>query len=337
MDAPLTSLGHPGAVGARSQVIPNADCHTAAQGSPFGFFPGRKLFTICTHRARGGSVSNMRSIWKGSITFGLVTIPIAVYPATSSTEKISFNMLRKSDLSPIRFKRVAEADGREVPWDQIVKGYQYEKGKYVVMDEKDFEAVELESTSTISIQDFVDVKQINPIYFHTPYYLEPMKGGEGAYVLLRDVLAETQKVGVAKVAMRNREHLAAVKANGSLLVMELMHFAQEISPAEGIRVPPQKAVGAREKEMAKTLLEQLTTEWEPERYHDDYAAALTKLIEQKIKAGGKGLTGQKPRTAAATNVIDLAKVLQESLAAAGKSKPAAPRKKKRNASHTRAA
>src|SRR5215217_2033125 len=121
----------------------------------------------------------MRSIWKGSISFGLVTIPIAVYPATSSREKISFNMLRKRDLSPIRFKRVAETDGKEVPWEEIVKGYQYEKGKYVIFEEKDFEAVELKSTDTISIQDFVDLNQINPIYFHTPYYLEPMKGGNG--------------------------------------------------------------------------------------------------------------------------------------------------------------
>src|SRR5690606_14561339 len=125
----------------------------------------------------------------------------------SSAEKVSFNMLRKGDLSPIKFKRVAETDGKEVPWDQIVKGYQYEKGKYVVFEDKDFEAIELESTKTVSIQDFVDEREINPIFFQTPYYLEPMKGGDSAYALLRDVLAETGKVGIAKVALRNREHL----------------------------------------------------------------------------------------------------------------------------------
>src|SRR5215218_7643685 len=156
----------------------------------------------------------MRAIWKGAISFGLVTIPISVFPATSEKERVKFNMLRKTDLSPIRFKRVAEVDGEEVPWGEIVKGYQYEKGKYVVFEEKDFDAVELKSTNTVSIQDFVDVNQINPIFFHTPYYLEPMKGGTGAYALLRDVLAETEKVGIAKVALRNREHLAALKANG---------------------------------------------------------------------------------------------------------------------------
>ena len=280
----------------------------------------------------------MRSIWKGSISFGLVTIPIAVYPATSSREKISFNMLRKRDLSPIRFKRVAETDGKEVPWEEIVKGYQYEKGKYVIFEEKDFDAVELKSTDTISIQDFVDLNQINPIYFHTPYYLEPMKGGNAAYSLLRDVLSETKKVGIAKVALRNREHLAAVKAHGSLLVMELMHFAQEIASPDEIKVTAEKPIGSREKEMAKTLLNQMTTDWEPERYKDEYADAMMKLIEQKVAAGGKEVPGPKQKAQPATNVIDLVKVLQDSLAATGKAKPAtAAKKKKRTAGHTKAA
>jgi len=277
----------------------------------------------------------MRSIWKGSISFGLVTIPIAVFPATSSREKVSFNMLRKRDLSPIRFKRVAEVDGKEVPWEQIVKGYKYEKGKYVVLEEKDFDAVELESTNTIAIQDFVDQDQIDPIYFHTPYYLEPQKGGNAAYSLLRDVLAETNKVGIAKVAMRNREHLAAVKPYGAVLVMELMHFAQEISPADEIKVTAEKPLGSREKEMAKSLLNQMTSDWDPARYKDDYANALKKLIHQKIKAGGKEVPGKKATSHRATNVIDLVQVLQESLQATGKAKPvkvSGAKKKKKTAS-----
>jgi DNA end-binding protein Ku len=281
----------------------------------------------------------MRPIWKGSISFGLVTIPIAVLPATSSTEKISFKMLRKGDLSPIRYKRIAEVDGKEVPWADIVKGYEYEKGKFVVFEEKDFDAVELASTESISIQDFVEVDQINPIFFHTPYYLEPMKGGAAAYGLLRDVLAETGKVGIAKVAMRNREHLAAIKANGALLVMELMHFAHEISPAEEIKVPAEKKVGSREIEMAKTLVNQMSSEWEPERYKDDYAEAMMKLIDQKVKAGGKEIPGAKRQATAATNVVDLVKVLQESLSAAGKTKSPAPRaaKGKKRTTHKHAA
>lgn len=274
----------------------------------------------------------MRPIWKGSISFGLVTIPIAVLPATSSSEKVSFKLLRKGDLSPIRYKRIAEVDGKEVPWAEIVKGYQYEKDKFVVFDEKDFDSVELESTDTIAIQDFVDVAQINPIFFNTPYYLEPMKGGGGAYALLRDVLAETGRVGIAKVTMRSREHLAAIKANGPLLVMELMHFAHEIAPAEAIKIPASKAIGAREKAMAKTLVDQMSADWEPERYKDEYTTALMKLIDQKIKAGGKEIPGQKRPAPAATNVVDLVKVLQESLSAAGKAKPAArPAKAKKRA------
>ena len=280
----------------------------------------------------------MRSIWKGSISFGLVTIPIAVFSATSSREKVSFNLLRRGDMSPIRFKRVAEVDGKEVPWENIVKGYQYEKGKYVIFEEKDFDAVELESTNTISIQDFVDEQKIDPLYFHTPYYLEPQKGGNAAYSLLRDVMAETGKVGIAKVAMRNREHLAAVRAHGGLLMMELMHFAQEIAPTDEIQVAAEKPVGSREKEMAKALLNQMTTDWEPERYKDEYADAVMKLIEQKIKAGGREVAGPKPASHKATNVIDLVQVLQESLAATGKTKATgSPKKKKRTARQTRAA
>jgi DNA end-binding protein Ku len=228
-------------------------------------------------------------------------------------------MLRKTDLSPIRYKRVAEVDGSEVPWEEIVKGYEYEKDKYVVFEDKDFDAIELTSTDTVAIQDFVDLDQIDPVYFHTPYYLEPMKGGAGAYALLRDVLAETEKVGIAKVAMRNREHLAAVKPERDLLVMELMHFAHEITPTDAIKVPAEKKIGAREKDMAKALIAQMATDWQPERYKDEYAEAVMKLVDEKIKAGGKEIPGQKKHAAAATNVVDLVKVLQESLAATGKS------------------
>ncbi len=269
----------------------------------------------------------MRTIWKGSISFGLVSIPIAVYPATSGAERVSFNMLRKGDLSPIKFKRVAEADGKEVPWEQIVKGYQYEKGQYVVFEDKDFDAVELESTHTIAIKDFVDEKEINPIFFQTPYYLEPMKGGDNAYALLRDVLAETGKVGIAKVTLRNREHLAAVKAQGNLLVMELMHFAQEIAPADAIKAPPAQSTGAREREMAKALIQHMSSEWNPDRYTDEYASAVMKLVDEKIKAGGKPVkTSAKSKPS--TNVIDLVQLLQESLAEKSKKPTKAPAKKK---------
>lgn len=264
----------------------------------------------------------MRPIWKGSISFGLVTIPVQVLPATSAAEKISFRMLRKKDLSPIKYRRVAEVDEKEVPWDEIVKGYEYEKGKFVVFTDEDFDQVELESVDSIAIQEFVDLAEINPIFFDKPYYIEPMKGGAAAYALLRDVLADTGKVGIAKVAMRGRQHLAAVKANGPLLVLELMHFPKEIAPAEGIKVPEGK-LGTREKDMAKMLVDQMSGHWDPDQYTDEYADAVMKLIDRKIAAGGKEVPGAPKRHApAATNVIDLVAVLQESLSKAGGGKSA---------------
>jgi DNA end-binding protein Ku len=169
-----------------------------------------------------------------------------------------------------------------------------------------------------------------------------MKGGAGAYALLRDVLTETGKAGIAKVAMRNREHLAAVKANGPLLVMELMHFAHEISPAEAIKVPAEKKLGTREHDMAKALVDQMSSPWKPEKYKDEYTTALMKLIEKKVKAGGKKITEPKRQTHAATNVVDLVEVLQQSLKSAGggagaKRTRAAPKTKKRATPHKHAA
>jgi DNA end-binding protein Ku len=270
----------------------------------------------------------MRPIWKGAISFGLVTIPVQIINATKR-EELKFKMLRKGDLSAINYKRVAEVDGKEVPWEDIVKGFEYDKGKFVVMEEKDFEKVDLQGTDSIEILDFVDVAGVNPIHFYKPYYIEPMKGGAAAYALLREVLSDTGKIGIAKVVIRNRQHLAAVKANGPLLVLELMHFASEITPAENVKVPAESTtVDKRALEMARTLVEQMTSKWEPERYTDDYATALMKVIEKKVEAGGKELPGTKKTHApAATNVIDLVAVLQKSLseASGGKSAQATER------------
>src|SRR6478609_4829279 len=195
----------------------------------------------------------MKAIWKGALSFGLVNIPIALFAATRS-EDLKFRLLRQSDLSPVNYKRVAEADGKEVPWDQIVKGYEYEKGKFVVLKDEDFKRVDVEATDTIDIVDFVELAEINPIYFMRPYYMEPLRGGGGAYALLRDVLAKTQKAGIAKVVIRTRQHLAAVKANGKLLVLELMHFADELINPSTLAVPAKKMPGRREAEMAETLV-----------------------------------------------------------------------------------
>ena len=260
----------------------------------------------------------MRPIWKGSISFGLVSIPVALVNA-SRQEDLKFKMLRAKDLSPINYKRVAETDGKEVPWDQIVKGYEYEKGKFIVLKDEDFRRVDLEATDTIDIVDFVDLGEINPIYFYKPYYLESQKGGAPAYKLLREVLARTNKVGIAKVIIRTRQHLAAVKANGDLLVLDLMRFEDELVAPSEVKAVEGKSLGAREVKMATTLVDQMSEAWSPGRYTDDYRSALMKLIDAKVKSGGKELP-HKDKAKPATNVIDLLSVLQESLAGSGKGK-----------------
>jgi DNA end-binding protein Ku len=260
----------------------------------------------------------MRPIWKGAISFGLVTIPVQIVNATNEAEKISFKMLRKGDLSPIRYRRVAEIDEKEVAWGDIVKGYEYEKGQFVVMDEKDFEKVDLKGTDSIEILDFVAEQEVEPIYFYKPYYIEPTKGGGPAYALLREVLADTGKIGIAKVIIRQRQHLAAVKAKGDLLVLELMHFAAEITPAEEVKVPAAKGADKRALAMARTLVEQMSTKWEPARYVDEYAEKMKELIDKKIAAGGHELPEAKKHAAPPTNVVDLVAVLEQSLGQAGK-------------------
>ena len=257
-----------------------------------------------------------RAIWKGSISFGLVNIPIALYPATRR-EEFKFRLLRKSDLSPVNYKRVAEKDGKEVPWDQIVKGYEYEKGKYVALKDEDFQRVDLEATQTVDIQDFVELDEIDPIFFYKPYYLEPQKGGDKAYVLLRDALKDSNKVGIAKVVIKTREYLAGVKPEDGALVLELMHFADELADMSTLHIPKKVEVGQREMNMAKSLIGSMSSKWNPEKYHDDYREALMEVIEEKVEAGGKEIEEKPKKAPKPTKVIDLVSVLQKSLEETG--------------------
>jgi DNA end-binding protein Ku len=252
----------------------------------------------------------MRAIWKGSISFGLVYIPIAVYPATKE-EKLSFRQLRATDLSPIKYKKVAEADSREVSADQIVKGFEYERGRYVVLKEEDFAKVRIESTHSIDITDFVDLGQVDPKFFYKPYFLEPQKGGEKAYSLLHRALSGTGKIGIAKVVISNREHLASVKPDGLFLILELMHFASEILSPEELKNGPVSAITDKELKMAQSLIESMCVPWEPEKYRDEYRTAVMEMIEQK--AQHREVAGKPAPAVRATNVVDLVKVLQESL------------------------
>src|SRR6267142_6768470 len=211
----------------------------------------------------------MRALWKGAISFGLVSIPVSLFPATRR-EELKFRLLRSSDLSPVNYKRVAEADGKEVPWDQIVKGYEYDKGKFVVLKDEDFRRADIEATQSVDIAEFVQLEEIDPMFFDRPYYLEPQKKGAKAYVLLREALRRSGKVGIAKVVIKTRQHLAAVKPVQNVLVLELMHFAEELINPVSLEIPGHVDIGAKELEMALELVDRMTGEWEPTKYTDDY-------------------------------------------------------------------
>jgi DNA end-binding protein Ku len=266
----------------------------------------------------------MRAIWKGSISFSLINIPISLYPATRR-EELKFRLLRASDLSPVNYKRVAEVDGKEVPWEEIVKGYEYEKGKFIVLKDEDFKRADIEATQSVDIMDFVELEEIDPIFFDRPYYLEPEKRGEKAYALLREALKKTGKVGVAKVVIKTRQHLAALKPEKNLLVLELMHFSEEIIDTGELKVPTDPHIGAKELDMATDLVGKMSDKWDPSKYKDEYRHALMEIIQEKVETGGKTPaargTPKKP-----TNVVDLVSVLQESLEHAGKSGSTAKRK-----------
>lgn len=252
-------------------------------------------------------------MWNGSISFGLVTIPVALYPATRRDE-LTFRLLRKSDHSPVNYKRVAQADGKEVPWEDIVKGYEYEKGKFVVLKDEDFKRVDLEAAAqTIDIMDFVDAQEINPMYFQKPYYLEPKKGGEKAYSLLREALRDSGKIGIAKVVIRTREHLAGVKAQGNAVILEIMHFDDELLDADSLKFPKAAHAKPREVGMAKKLIDGMTTKWDPDKYEDEYKTQLMSMIKEKVKHPEKKRSLPKAQKKP-SNIIDLMSVLEESLA-----------------------
>jgi DNA end-binding protein Ku len=277
----------------------------------------------------------MRALWKGAVSFGLVTIPVSLYPATRH-EELKFRLLRKSDQSPVNYKRVAEADGKEVPWDQIVKGYEYEKGKFVILKDEDFARVDVEATHSVNIMNFVSLDEVDPLLFYKPYYLEAGKGGDKAYVLLRDALVESGKIAISTVVIRTRQHLAAIKPQKKGLMLELMHFPEELIDASEFKEPVEKPVGKAEMQMAKQLIQSMTAGWKPEQYTDEYAQALEKMIEDKIEHGGKGMRAAVSKKTP-TNVVDLVSVLQQSIRQAEAKPKAVPVGKTKSARRKKAA
>ena len=254
----------------------------------------------------------MRPTWKGSISFGLVYIPVAGCIQPLARRRFRFpRQLRSSDLSPIRYKKVAEADSKEVPADQIVKGFEFERGRYVVLKDEDFEKVRIESTHSIDITDFVDLEQVDPKFFYKPYFLEPQKGGEKAYTVLHKALSGTGKIGIAKVVISNREHLAAVQPGWAVLDFGADALCHEILSTGVLNNGSATAVSDKELKMAQALIESMAVSWEPEKYRDEYRTALMEIIEQK--AQNKEIAAKAPAPPTPTNVVDLVKVLQDSL------------------------
>jgi DNA end-binding protein Ku len=256
-----------------------------------------------------------RAIWSGSISFGLLNVPVKLYSAVSR-KSVSFRELRESDKSRIRHKRVAEGDGKEVPYEQIVKGYEIAPEQYVVLTREELEELDPKKTRAIEIQDFVDLDEIDPIYFDHPYYLGPDKGAEKPYALLVKAMADSNKVAIARFVLRNRENLAAIRATGKVLTMATMRFADEVvSPNELDDVVPENGqkIGKREIEMARQLIESLSTDFEPGKYRDEYREELVALIERKAR--GEEIVESVSEEPKPTKAPDLMAALEESLAA----------------------
>ena len=254
-----------------------------------------------------------RSMWKGAISFGLVTIPVAVYPATEE-KTLRFNQLHDEDMGRIRQKRVCEKDGEIVDFDHIVKGYEYEKDRYIVLTDEDFDAVPVESSRAIDIVQFVDLEEIDPMLYKKSYYLVPDETGAKAYALLREAMSQDGKVGIAKVSFRDKEHLAALRFRDDAFVLETMYWPDEIRAAEFGDVDVNVKVRDQELEMARQLIEGLTADWNPEEFTDEYREALLRIVEAKINGEEIELVAAEPTA----KVVDLMAALKASVAAAKK-------------------
>jgi len=262
-----------------------------------------------------------RPIWKGTINFGLVSIPVALYSAEADGS-LDFDLLDRRDFSRVRYRRVNEKTGREVPWDEIVKGYEYEKGEYVALTDDDFVKANVKATQSIDILDFVDGADISPIYFDKPYYLVPLKNGRRAYALLREVMKRTGRVGIASVVIRSRQHLAALLVDGPMLILNLLRFSHELRDPSALAVPETgSAAGSnQELKMAEQLVETMAGKWNPKKYRDEYHQDLLQMIDKKIKSGQtKAIEPAEPaRRPKQGKVVDIMHLLRRSMEQAHK-------------------
>ncbi len=251
----------------------------------------------------------MRSIWSGAISFGLIYIPIKLFSGSEARD-LDFDMLRKGDLCPIRYVRVCQADGEEVEYKDIVKGYQFRKGDYVVVTDEDFKRAAPKKTQTIEIVAFIKESEVDAKLLEKPYFLEPVKGAAKAYALLREALKKTDKVAVARYILRTRERMCLLRAEGDMIVLLQMRWASEVRNPEGLELPPANEVQKKELDMAVRLVDQLTETFDPNEYHDTYTEALKQFIEDK--AAGKAKEPEEEEAIPA-EVTDLFAKLRESL------------------------
>jgi DNA end-binding protein Ku len=261
-----------------------------------------------------------RPIWSGAISFGLVNVPVKLFSAVTSKD-VRFHQLDGKSNSRIRQKRVSVATGEEVPYDDLVKAYEIAPDNYVTITPEELDALDPKATKTIDIEDFVDLDTIDPMYYDRPYYLVPDKGGQKAYALLRNAMRETNKVGIARMVLRTKQYLAAIRPVGNALVIETMLFADEVVPPDELDLPDEEVdVTEREEKMARSLIDSLTTEFEPDKYKDEYRERVLELIEQK--ASGQEIVREESAEEA-PRVVDLMAALEASLAAvkAGKGGP----------------
>jgi len=269
-----------------------------------------------------------RSLWKGSLSFGLVNIPIELHTAVRN-HRPWFRMLHATDKSPVRFERVCVRDGHPVAWEDLVKGYEYAKGRFVVVTKEDFQAAAVEKTRTVDIIDFVKAEEIDDRFFETPYYLVPSKGGERAYALLREAIRSSDRIGIAKFILRDAQHLAAVEAIGDALVLTVMRFADELVDPGAFELPANANIRKQELDMAQALVESLAAPWKPEKYTDQYRENLMRVIKAKTKGKTVDLEpSAEPRQA---EVVDLMERLRRSLAQTGATHGARKRVRKKHA------
>jgi DNA end-binding protein Ku len=256
----------------------------------------------------------MRPLWKGSISFGLVNIPVGLYSATSRSSTIDLDLLRDSDHSRIQYRKVAAEDGQEVPKENIVKGFEYERDKYVVLAPSDFERVRIKSNQTVDIREFINAGDVEPRFYDTPYFVAPEKGGAKAYMLLRMALEKSGLAGVAKVVIRPpREHLALVRPLGNVILVHTLHFKDELREPSELKIQDAQ-VGEKELDMALSLVKTMSGKWDAAKYHDEYREHLMEVIEEKIGVDERELPAPKGRKQApAGKVIDLVSLLQASI------------------------